>query len=66
LRGFEFTDRLIHVNGSGTDDTPSHEGRRELMYQVCPEVNWWDWISATFGREEFPIVPLLRKKQSDT
>jgi hypothetical protein len=60
-----YKDRLGNVSGSGTNDIPSHEERRELMYQVCQEVNWWDWRSATFGREEFPVVPLLWKKQSD-
>ncbi len=58
---FVYKDRLLNVNGSGHDGTVSHEERRELMYQVCAEAKWWDWRSATFGREEFPVVPILWK-----
>jgi len=36
------------------------------MYQVCEEVEWWDWRAATFGREEFPVVPILWKEEART
>jgi hypothetical protein len=61
-----YRDRLTNVNGSGGNDTPSHDEKRELMYQVCQEVKWWDWRNATFGREEFPVVPLLWKTQPNS
>ena len=32
------------------ESTPSHEEKRELMYQMCQEVKWWDWQAAAFGR----------------
>jgi len=58
-----YKERLASINGSGNNNTPSHEERRELMYQICQEVKWWDWRAATFGREEFPIVPILWKER---
>ena len=65
-RYFVYKDRLVKINGSGKNGYPSHEERRELMYQVCEEVNWWDWRAATFGREEFPSVPILWKHEPKT
>jgi hypothetical protein len=54
----EFKTRLIDVIGSGANGQPSHAESRELMYQVCSEVGWWDWRGTRAGREEFPCVPL--------
>ncbi len=53
--------RLAEVSGSDFDGTPTHEERREIMQKVCEEVKWWDWRNAMFGREEFPVVPILWK-----
>jgi hypothetical protein len=52
------------IRGSGNAGKPSHEEKRELMYRVCEEVQWWDWRAAAFGREEFPAVSLVLKRSN--
>lgn len=54
----EFKQRLLNVNGSGEENSPSHEETRELMYQVCAECSWWDWRETRMGKEEFPAIPI--------
>lgn len=61
-----YRSRATDINGSGGNDAASHDEKRELMYQVCQEVGWWDWRNAAFGRAEFPVVPLLWKSQRDS
>jgi hypothetical protein len=46
------------VKGAGVGGRPSHEEVREVMYQVCAEVGWWDWRENRMGKDEFPIIPL--------
>jgi hypothetical protein len=46
------------VKGAGLGGRPSHEEVREVMYQVCAEVGWWDWRAGRMGKDEFPLVPL--------
>jgi|ERR1041384_967537 hypothetical protein len=53
--------RLATVNGGGLNGVPTHEERRELMCQVCEELDWWDWRLTKAGRLEFPSVPILSK-----
>lgn len=60
-----YKNRLLNVNGSGPHGAPSHEEKRELMYQVCQEVQWWDWRAAAFGRVEFPVLPILWKEAAN-
>jgi hypothetical protein len=58
-----YKQRLANINGSGQHGIPSHEERRELMYQMCEEVKWWQWRAAPNGRNEFPVVPIAWKEQ---
>jgi hypothetical protein len=60
-----YKERLKNINGSGKSGYPSHDEKRELTYQVCEEIKWWDWRAARFGREEFPVVPILWKQQAE-
>ena len=53
-----FKEDLQRVNGSAHGGTPSHEERRELMYQICSNANWWDWRETRMGKDEFPEIPL--------
>jgi hypothetical protein len=57
----EFKRRIARARGSGEGGCPSHDENREVMYQVCSEVGWWDWRETRLGKEEFPTVPLLFK-----
>ncbi len=54
----EFKKRLKSIRGAGGNGKPSHEERREMMYQVCAECDWWDWRETRAGRDQFPPVPL--------
>jgi hypothetical protein len=58
----EFKTRLANVRGSGLGGWPSHEETREIMYQVCGEVGWWDWRGNRMGKDEFPTVPIAFKE----
>lgn len=60
-----YKERLLRVIGSAKNGEPSHEEKREIMYQVCEEVEWWDWRAATFGREAFPVVPILWRDEEE-
>ncbi len=53
-----FKSRKDGVKGAGKGGRLSHEETREVMYQVCDEVGWWDWRRHRMGRDEFPSVPL--------
>ena len=53
-----FKARKDKVRGAGIEGRPSQEEVREVMYQVCQEVGWWDWRGNRMGQDEFPIVPL--------
>ena len=53
-----FKNRIVRVRGSGPDGALSHDETREVMYQLCAELGWWDWRSNRMGKDEFPIVPL--------
>lgn len=53
-----FKTRKAAVKGVGKDGRASHEETREVMYQVCAEVGWWDWRQNRMGKEEFPAIPL--------
>jgi hypothetical protein len=46
------------IKGSGAGGRPSHDETRELMYQVCSKVGWWDWRGNRMGKDEFPPVPI--------
>jgi hypothetical protein len=46
------------VKRAGQGRRLSHEETREVMYQVCAEVGWWDWRQNRMGKDEFPTVPL--------
>ncbi len=54
----EFKRRLKGINGASSAGKPSHDERREMMYQVCAECGWWDWRGTRSGRDQFPAVPL--------
>ncbi|MFZ1220052.1 MAG: hypothetical protein WAO00_12220, partial [Chthoniobacterales bacterium] len=54
----EFKKRLKNVKGPDRKGKPSHDERREVMYQVCAECDWWDWRETRAGRDQFPLVPL--------
>jgi hypothetical protein len=53
-----FKTRKEGIKGAGIGGRPSHEETREIMYQVCAEVGWWDWRQNRMGKDEFPSVPL--------
>lgn len=57
----DFKSRLFKLKGSNPDGTPTHDEVREVMYQVCEEVQWWDWRGIRAGKEEFPELPLAWK-----
>ncbi len=61
----EFKNRIEAVNGSGEGGKPSHEEKREIMYQVCIESGWWDWRGTRRGRAEFPAIPLVFKDKEE-
>lgn len=58
-----YKDRLANINGGGNDGTPSHEERRELMYQICQEAKWWDWRAASKARRIIPEPSHVHKKE---
>jgi hypothetical protein len=62
----EFKHRLNTIKVSSVDGRPSHDERREIMYQVCADAGWWDWRETRMGKDEFPIVPLSLKPQTKT
>jgi hypothetical protein len=53
-----FKTKKESVKGAGTGGRLSHEETREVMYQVCAEVGWWDWRGNRMGKDEFPTIPL--------
>lgn len=57
----EFKRRLARVRGSGENGAASHDETREIMYETCAEVGWWDWRVHRMGKDEFPIVPISFK-----
>ncbi len=56
-----FKKELLKIKGSGDGEVPSHEERRELMYQICSKAKWWDWRVNRFGSNEFREIPLAWK-----
>jgi hypothetical protein len=54
----EFNKKLKTIRGSGQNGKPSHEETRELMYQMCSEVKWWDWRNIRAGLQEIPVIPI--------
>jgi len=54
----DFRKRLKTIKGTAGNGKPSYEERREVMFQVCAECDWWDWRETRAGREQFPSVPL--------
>ena len=56
----EFKKRLKNIKGTDGNGKPSHDERREVMYQVCAECDWWDWRETRAGRDQFPLVPLRK------
>lgn len=57
----EFQKDLQRVRGSGAQEAPTYEERRELMYQTCAAAGWWDWRETRSGKDAFPTVPLAWK-----
>ena len=57
----EYEAALERVNGASVDGTPSHNERRELMFPICGEAEWWDWRKTKPGQAEFPVLPLSWK-----
>ncbi len=53
-----FKSELARINGGGNVGSPSHNERRELMYQICAASGWWDWRETRMGKDEFPSIPL--------
>lgn len=62
----QFKDRITRVRGSSDRGRPSHDETREIMYQVCGEVGWWDWREQRMGKDEFPLVPIAFKTQKES
>jgi hypothetical protein len=60
-----FKNTVVRVRGSGDGGVTSHDETREVMYRVCSEVGWWDWRGNRMGKEEFPLVPLAMKGESN-
>jgi hypothetical protein len=59
LERFEaFRTRKGRVKGAGPGGQTSNEEAREVMYQICADVGWWDWSENRMGKDEFPLVPL--------
>jgi len=54
----EFKKRLKTIRGANGTGKPSHEERREIMYQMCSESRWWDWRKTRAGKAQFPPIPL--------
>jgi hypothetical protein len=59
----EFKQQLSKINGSGEENSPSHEETRELMYRICDECSWWDWRKNRMNREEFASIPIAWKEE---
>ena len=57
----EFKMELPRIKGSADGGAPSHEERRELMYQLCGKAKWWNWREQKRGNLEFIEIPLARK-----
>ena len=55
----EFRLTAARVRGSANGGHASHDEKREVMYQLCSEVGWWDWRDNRAGRGEFPVVPIV-------
>jgi hypothetical protein len=54
----EFRMMTARVRGSANGGHASHDEKRELMYQVCRKLGWWDWRNYKGGIAEFPEVPI--------
>ena len=57
-----FKTRKGKVKGAGKAGRLSHDETREVMYQLCAELGWWDWRENRMGKDEFPPVPLALVK----
>jgi hypothetical protein len=49
------------VRGSANGGQASHDEKREVMYQVCRKLGWWDWRDNKAGIAEFPEIPIALK-----
>jgi hypothetical protein len=61
-----FTEKQKRLRGSGKGGCPSHEEKRELMYQVCSKYGWWDWRESRHGKSDFAPVPLSFRRPKRT
>jgi hypothetical protein len=57
----EFRTMTARVRGSANGGQASHDEKREVMYQVCRKLGWWDWRDNKAGIAEFPEIPIALK-----